>query len=108
MNYTVKFTPGAREDLRAIFDYISESDTPQRAQYVIEQIVEAALALKKLPMRGTYLPELLEFGIRGYRQVFFKPYRIIYTVRGSSVLVAIIADGRRDMQSLVARRLLGS
>ena len=108
MNYTVRFTPGPRKDLRAIFDYISESDTPQKAQYVIEQIVETALALKKLPLRGTYLPELLDFGIRGYRQVFFKPYRVIYTVRESSILIAIVADGRRDLQSLVAMRLLGS
>lgn len=108
MDYKVRFTPGARKDLRTIFDYISENDSPEKAHYVIEQIVEAALALRKLPLRGAHPPELVNLGIRAFRQVFFKPYRIFYTVRGTSVLIAIVADGRRDMQSLLTNRLLGN
>lgn len=108
MDYAISFTSGARQDLRAIFEYISVSDSPERARYVVEQIVQAALDLMRLPQRGVYPPELVEFGIRAYRQIFFKPYRIIYTVRGQSIFVAIIADGRRDMQTLLAGRLLGS
>ena len=46
--------------------------------------------------------------IKEYRQVCFKPYRLIYRIVASEVLVFIIADGRRDMQSLLARRLLGA
>lgn len=38
--------------------------------------------------------------------VFFKPYRLVYRVAGERVYVYLIADGRRDMQSLLARRLL--
>jgi toxin ParE1/3/4 len=40
--------------------------------------------------------------------VFFKPYRIIYRVRKKTIYVYLVADGRRDMQSLLARRLLGA
>ena len=46
--------------------------------------------------------------IKDYRQVFFKPYRLIYRVMGRDVVVLVIADGRRDMQSLLTRRLLGA
>jgi toxin ParE1/3/4 len=46
-------------------------------------------------------------GIKEYRQVFVKPYRLIYRVMGADVVVYVIADGRRDMQSLLTRRLLG-
>jgi len=46
-------------------------------------------------------------GEQEYRQVLFKPYRLIYRVVGRRVVVYVIADGRRDMQSLLARRLLG-
>ena len=46
-------------------------------------------------------------GIKDYRQTFFKPYRVIYRVDGQRVYVYVIVDGRRDMQSLLARRLLG-
>jgi toxin ParE1/3/4 len=45
-------------------------------------------------------------GIREYRETFFKPYRIVYHVDGHLVFISLIADGRRDMQSLLARRLL--
>jgi len=51
---------------------------------------------------------LLELGIRDYRQTFFKPYRIIYRVEGRRVYVYLIADGRRDMRTLLERRLLGA
>jgi toxin ParE1/3/4 len=61
-----------------------------------------------LPARGSYPRELLDLGIKEYRQVFFKPYRLIYRVVARDVIVFVIADGRRDMQSLLARRLLGA
>jgi toxin ParE1/3/4 len=61
-----------------------------------------------LPARGSYPRELLGLRIKEYRQVFFKPYRLIYRVVARDVVVFVIADGRRDMQSLLARRLLGA
>jgi len=61
-----------------------------------------------LPARGSYPRDLLDLGIKEYRQVFFKPYRLIYRVVARDVVVFVIADGRRDMQSLLARRLLGA
>jgi toxin ParE1/3/4 len=51
---------------------------------------------------------LLAQGNRSYRQIFFKPYRILYRIRSNTVFIAVIADGRRDMASLLARRLSGS
>ena len=50
--------------------------------------------------------ELLALGIKEYRQAFFKPYRVIYRVIDSRVIIYVIADGRRDMQTVLARRLL--
>ena len=44
-----------------------------------------------------------------YREIFFKPYRIIriiYRVMEDNVHVLVMADGRRDMQTLLQRRLL--
>ena len=52
--------------------------------------------------------ELRSLGIRDYRQSFFKPYRVIYRIVNEHVVVYLSANGRRDMQSLLARRLLGS
>ena len=58
------------------------------------------------PERGTYPKELSALGIQEYRQTFFKPYRVIYRITGQAVYIVLIADGRRDMQSLLIRRLL--
>ena len=63
-------------------------------------------ALFAFPQRGSYLRELLDLGVREYREVFFKPYRILYHVLEDGVYVMVIADGRRDMRALLQRRLL--
>ena len=63
-------------------------------------------ALKGFPERGSNPEELVALGIREYRETFFKPYRIVYHIDRGRVFISLIADGRRDMRSLLARRLL--
>ena len=72
----------------------------------MEQIEKAFSRLSESPERGTYPKELLSMGIREYREVFFKPYRIIYRVMNKNVYVLLIVDGRRNLQLLLQRRLL--
>jgi toxin ParE1/3/4 len=107
MAFNVRFTVAAREDLRQIHGYIAQHDTQESADYVSREIVRAALTLRDLPSRGTHPPELLAKGNRSYRQIFFKPYRILYRIRANTVYIGVVADGRRDMNSLLARRLPG-
>ena len=71
-------------------------------------LTTGAESLSKFPERSSYPKELIALGIKEYRQAFFKPYRVIYRVTGSQVTIYLIADGRRDMQSVLARRLLGA
>lgn len=106
--YNVLLTEGAEQDLEAIYDYIAEFDAPANADHVLDRLVASAEQLAVMPERGSYPRELFDLGIKDYRQVFFKPYRIIYRVMGRDVVVFVIADGRRDMQSLLARRLLSA
>ena len=106
MSYQVQLTDDAARDLEEICDYIDRHDSPVRANYVLEQIQTAFQGLSKHPHRGNFPKELLHVGIREYREVFFKPYRIIYRVIDTNVYVLLIADGRRDIQMLLLRRLL--
>ena len=108
MTFAILLTDDARRDLEDIDDYISAHDSPKNADYVLSKIEEVMLNLADLPDRGVYPKELSTLGIREYREVFFKPYRIIYRVLGNNVYVYVIADGRRDMQTLLGRRLLGA
>ena len=106
MPFAVLLTYGAARDLDELFDYIALHDAPQNADYVLEQIEKAFSTLAEFPGRGAYPKELLVLGIREYREIFFKPYRIIYRIMDKDVYVLLIIDGRRDMQTLLQRRLL--
>lgn len=108
MPFAVLLTNDAARDLEDLYDYIAVHDAPRKADYVLEQIEKAFSKLSEFPERGTYPKELLALGIREYREIFFKPYRIIYRVMDKNVYVLLIVDGRRDMQSLLQRRLLNA
>lgn len=106
LKFEVLLTEGAEQDLESIHDYIAQFDCVANANYVLDQLMKVAESLSRFPERGSYPKELIGLGIKEYRQTFFKPYRVIYRVVGSRVIIYLIADGRRDMQSLLARRLL--
>ena len=105
MSYQVFLTDDAVYDLEDLYDYIESHDVPEKADYVLDKIEETFLSLVNNPERGAYPNELLAVGLREYREIYFKPYRIIYRISSQSVYVLVIADGRRDMQSLLERRL---
>lgn len=106
--YEVLLTQGAEQDLEALYDYIAGFDCQASADGVLNRLVNVAESLARFPERGGCPKELAALGIKEYRQVALKPYRLIYRVMARQVVVYLIADGRRDMQSLLARRLLGA
>ncbi len=107
-HFEVLLTAGAEQDLESIHDYIAEFDNVANANHVLDQLMNVAESLSEFPERGSYPKELLALGIKEYRQISFKPYRVIYRIAGRRVIIYLIADVRRDMQSVLARRLLGA
>ena len=108
MSHEVVLTADAAADLVEIVDWIAAHDSPVKAAHVLERIEAAVASLGRFPRRGPHPAELLALGIQEYRETFFKPYRIIYHVENKRVSVSLLADGRRDMQPLLERRLLGA
>ena len=106
--YRVVLTEHALLDLEDIARYVASHDTAERAECVTERLERTFASLATFPNRGNHPRELLELGNRSFREVHFKPYRIVYRVLEREVLVLIVADGRRDMHALLARRLLGA
>lgn len=106
--FDVIWLASAERDLNNLADYISEHDSPNMAEYVVAKILNATATLASHPDAGAYVKELESIGSREYRQVFFKPYRVIYRAAGRKIFIYIVADGRRDMQALLTRRLLGN
>ncbi len=106
--YTVVIDAGAERDLEEIVDYIAEHDSIDRATDIGARIENSTAGLATFPNRGAHPKELVEYGNRDFREIYFKPYRILCRVVRSEVIVVLIADGRRDMHSLLDRRLLES
>ena len=106
--YEVLLTAGAERDLESIHNYIAGFDSPAIANHVLDRLLGVAESLAAFPERGGHPKELLALGIHEYRQTFFKPYRLICRVVERRVCIYLIADGRRDMQSLLVHRLLGA
>lgn len=107
-HYEVLITEGAERDLESIYDYIAKSSGATIADQVLDRLLEVVASLSRFPDRGNHPKELMALGIREYRQAIFNPYRVVYRVIGKQVVIYVIADGRRDMQSLLTRRLLGA
>jgi len=108
MSFAVLLTADAARDLEDLYQYIAVHDAPGKADPVLTNIENVFGSLSEFPERGVYPKELLALGIRDYREIFFKPYRVIYRVAGDVVHVLLITDGRRDMQTLLQRRLLAA
>lgn len=106
MPFEVLLTDDAARDLEDLYNYIELHDVPGKADGVSEQIEKGFTSLSENSLRGTCPKELLAIGLREYREIFFKRYRIIYRVMAENVYVMVIADGRRDMQARLQRRLL--
>lgn len=106
--FDVLLTAGAEQDLESIHDYIAKFDCLANASYVLDELMDVVESLSNFPERGSYPKELIGLGIKEYRQTFFKPYRVIYRITGRQVIIHLIADGRRNMQAVLAKRLLGA
>ena len=104
--YQVILISEAERDTVDIYDYIAKKDTLQYAEYVLDNLESLILSLEEAPERGHYPPELSIQGIKELKEVIFKPYRAIYEIIGSKVIVHLCVDGRRDMKTLLERRLI--
>ena len=106
MSRQVYLTFGAEQDVNDIYEYISKHDSFGSAEYVIREIEKIVNSLKHTPERGTVVKELAEIGISDFRELYFKPYRIIYKATEVNVYVMLIVDGRRSLQTVLERRLI--
>jgi len=104
--YRVRLAEDAEQDLIDIYRYVSLHNSVEKAAYVLDQLESLCSRLTELPERGHVPPELDRIGVTNFREIHFKPYRVIYEVIRQNVFIHCVLDGRRDMQSLLERRLL--
>ena len=106
MAFRVLLVEDAERDIEDIHSYIALDDSPERADRVLDALEELCNSPAELPARGNVPKELRDLGITQYREVHHAPYRVIYQILGDEVVIHCVLDGRRDMESLLQRRLL--
>jgi toxin ParE1/3/4 len=104
--FEVLLLENAEKDIDGIYRYVKRHDSEEKAERLSQNIEQVILSLQTSPVRGHYPPELERLGVLEYREVFFKPYRIIYEVEGGSVFIHCVLDGRRDLRDILQQRLL--
>lgn len=104
--YRVRLIEDAEHDLSDIFSYVASHDSIDNATRLLDELEALCQSLANLPFRGHIPPELERVGVTDYREVHFKPYRAIYEVEGQNVYIHCVLDGRRDLQSILERRII--
>ena len=106
MKYHVLVVAEAEEDIFDTYRYVLRTDGRDRADYVLQKLQETCESLTEMPRRGHNSPELEHVGLQGFREIHFKPYRVIYQIVGRKVYIHCVLDGRRAIQEVLERRLL--
>lgn len=104
--YNVQLNTEAEDDLFEIYRYVVLNDSAERTERIFKGLKRACSSLRTLPRRGHVPPELREIGVFQFLEIRYKPYRICYNIEGTTIFIHCVLDGRRDMQSLLAERLL--
>jgi len=105
--YRVQWAEVAVRDLEELVSYIA-TDSALDASRVLDRLEKRAAPLESNPARGRVVPELAQFGMRTWRELVVRPYRVVYRIEADAVTVLAVFDGRRDLEDLLLERLLRS
>lgn len=99
MDYTVKWSPEAAEDLESIAEYIAR-DSEFYARSVVYKILAVSRKIPEQPMIGRIVPEI---GAKEIRERFVYSYRLVYRVQNRNILIVAIIHGKRLLENVSER-----
>jgi plasmid stabilization system protein ParE len=88
----------ARVDLLEIGDFIAP-DSPTAARIFLDALRRRARQAAAHPLSGRMVPELNDAALR---ELIHGNYRIIYSVRGSTVIVLVVREAHRRLPADLA------
>lgn len=104
--YKVVWSRSAIRDLDAIVDYVAADSGVDRALALYERIRDQIDALSRFPRRARIVPELEQIAVGEFREILLRPYRILFRLDGSHVVLVGVLDGRRDLEAILVDRAL--
>ena len=96
----------AAQDLKELRSYIIEEFSRETWLKTFGTIKTSIRNLAKFPLLGGTPPELDVLQLTQYRQILTGKNRIIDEPRPDALYIHIVVDARRDMKSLLIRRLM--
>ena len=106
MRRELLITDDAASDLEELHRLLAANYSAAHADRTLRRLLELAVNMARYPLQAAVPAELRELGMADFRQVSLKPYRAIYRVHEKRVIIHLIVDDRRDLQSALGRRLL--
>lgn len=99
MEYSVKWSPEATEDLESIAEYIAR-DSEFYARSVVSKILSVSRKISEQPMLGRIVPEI---GEKEIRERFVYSYRLVYRIQNGTITIVAIIHGKRLLENVSER-----
>ncbi len=99
MDYTVKWSPEATEDLDSIAEYIAR-DSEFYARSVVSKILAVSRKIPEQPLIGRIVPEI---GDENIRERFLYSYRLVYRIQESDITMVAVIHGKRLFENISDR-----
>ena len=106
MSLQVVFLQSAEQDLKELKAYVIKHFGKDVWQDSYSKIRASVGVIQTYPLGGNIPEELESLNLTQYRQVISGMNRIIYEVRQETVYIHLVCDSRKDMKSLLTRRIL--
>lgn len=106
MSFNVVILQSAETDLKELRSYLIKQFSTQTWQSTYTDLKTAIRHLGVLPYAGSIPEEIEKLNLSQYRQILSGMNRIIYEVRDQTVYIHIIADTRKNLPTLLMKRLL--
>src|SRR5260370_35265074 len=97
---------GAEEDTKDLRRYILKSFGAQTWKQSAAQLALTFANIRQFPQSGYVPAELADFGGLNFREALSGANRVIYEVRDDTIYIHVVVDTRRDLRTLLQKRLL--
>jgi plasmid stabilization system protein ParE len=98
----------AQEDTKDLRRYILRSFGAETWKQTSAQLAVTLENIKRFPQSGYVAAELSDFGGLNFREALAGQNRVIYEMRGDTIYIHVVTDTRRDLRTLLQKRLLRS
>lgn len=106
MKVRVVVLRGAEADLHELRRNVTHRFGAKRWTSTLQSIRTAFERIAEHPQSGSLPDELSALNLVQFRQVLAGMNRIIYELRGTVAFVHVVCDVRRDLKTVLMRRLL--